>query len=102
MGISDQTKALELKEDSFQIYFERAYAKIELEDFQGAISDLTKAIEINPNFAEAYSLRGFSKGSGLGDRESACTDFKKSASLGDEYRINWLREEGAWCRNMPD
>ena len=29
-------------------------------------------------------------------------DFKKSASLGDEYRINWLREEGDWCKNMPN
>ena len=48
-------------------------------------------------------MRGFIKKESLNDSEGACTDFKKSASLGDKYRINWLRgEEGKWCRNMPD
>ena len=102
-AIADHTKSLELKEDSFQVYFDRAFAKVELKDFEGGISDLTKAIEINPNFSEAYSLRGFIRIESLNDRKGACTDFKKSASLDNEYQINWLRgEEGAWCRNMPD
>ncbi len=101
--ISDHSKSLELKKDSFQVYYERAYAKIETKDFEGAISDLSKAIAINPNFPEAYNLRGYSKGAGLNDKQGACSDFKKSASLGSEYRIKWLQgEEGAWCRNMPD
>ena len=102
-SIADLTKSIELKEDSFQVYFERAFAKISIQDFRGGVSDLTKAIEINPNFPEAYSLRGFIKKESLNDSEGACTDFKKSASLGNEYQINWLREEeGKWCRNMPD
>ncbi len=101
--ISDHSKSLELKKDSFQVYYERAYAKIEIKDFEGAISDLTKAIEINPNFPEAYSLRGYSKGAGLNDNQGACSDFKKSAALGSEFRIKWLQgEQGAWCRIMPD
>ena len=44
-------------------------------------------------------MRGFIKKESLNDLEGACTDFKKSASLGNEYQINWL---GKWCRNIPD
>ena len=47
---------------------------------------LEKAIEINPEHGNAYSNRSVSKGKGFGDEKGACNDFKKAASLGDEYR----------------
>ena len=36
----------------------RAFAKKELEDYQGAIEDITKAIEINPYSNRSISLEG--------------------------------------------
>ena len=62
---------------------------------------LEKAIEINPEHGNAYSNRSVSKGKGFGDEKGACNDFKKAASLGDEYRRQQLdSNEGNQCRNM--
>ena len=81
-------------------YYNRAIAKRNLEDYQGAISDYTMAIEIDPQFALAYNNRGFAKGAGIQDSNSACSDFKEAASLGYKPRIKWLNsQEDTWCRN---
>ena len=86
---------------NFLLVGQRSIANNELKDYQGAIADYNKAIAINPQDADAYGNRGITKGIGFSDDNGACDDFKKAASLGDEYRINWLNsEEGAWCRNM--
>ena len=85
----------------YDAYNNRGLAKSELNDYQGGIADYSKAIEINPQYAAAYSNRGITKGIGFSDDIGACDDFKKAASLGNEYRINWLNSaDGAWCRNM--
>ena len=42
-------------------YFNSGYDKAQVKDYYGAIADYTKVIEINPNLAEAYYNRGFSK-----------------------------------------
>ena len=82
-------------------YFNRAYDKAENGDHYGAISDYTKAIEIDPSYGLAYSNRGYTKGIGFGDDQGACDDFKKAASLGYQYRIDWLQTSAAtWCRDM--
>jgi tetratricopeptide (TPR) repeat protein len=41
--------------------YELALHKFKLNDFFAAILDCDKAIEINPNYSEAYSLRGSAK-----------------------------------------
>ena len=46
-----------------------------------AISNLNMAIKINPNYAEAYSLRGLVK-SFLGDGYGAISDYSKAIKLG--------------------
>ena len=100
-AIDDYDKAIEINPQNADAYNNRGVAKGNLEDYQGAIADYTKAIEIDPQHANAYGNRGFSKGVGFQDSDGACSDFKKAASLGLEYRINWLNsDEGAWCRNM--
>ncbi len=72
----------------------------DLKDYQGAIADYTKAIEISPQFALAFANRGDSKRR-LGNEKDACTDYKKSASLGYQGAAQWLNSAGgAWCRNM--
>ena len=62
------------------------YYDIGLEFFQkrenmDAISNLNMAIKINPNYAEAYSLRGTVK-SVLGDGYGAISDYSKAIKLG--------------------
>jgi len=99
-AIDDYNKAIEINPKDADAYYNRGNAKDELNDYQGAIADYSKAIEINPQNVAAYNNRGVAKGRSK-YFQSACDDFKKVASLGNEYRINWLNsEEGAWCRNM--
>ena len=62
------------------------YRDIGLKFFQkreniDAISNLNMAIKINPNYAEAYSLRGLVK-SFLGDKYGAISDYSKAIELG--------------------
>ena len=86
---------------SAQGYLDAGIEKGKSGDFQGSIADFNKAIEINPQDDDAYSNRGITKGIGFNDIQGACSDYKKAASLGNEYRITWLNsEDGAWCRNM--
>ena len=66
---------------SAEAYFDRAYAKSDLGDKQGAIADYNQAISINPQDANAWGARGLAK-SQLGDRYGACEDMRKSTSLG--------------------
>ena len=36
-----------------------------------------------------------------GDKENACSDYKKAISLGSASTENWLQTDGGtWCRNM--
>jgi tetratricopeptide (TPR) repeat protein len=59
----------------------RGSAKLKLEDYRGAIADLSKAIEINPNYIGAYYGRGGAKYF-LGDKNGACLDWSKAGELG--------------------
>ena len=100
-AISDATKVIEINPQYAEAYANRGLAKHNLEDYYGAMFDYTKAIELNPRYGLAYSNRGITKGIGFNDDEGACDDFKKAASLGYQYRINWLEtSEGKWCKDM--
>lgn len=86
-------EAIKLNPTVAQIYFNRGTVKSNSFDFVGAIKDYDKAIEINPNYMEAYGNRGNAKinvFTSKGNLEptseqtkSACEDFEKSISLGD-------------------
>jgi tetratricopeptide (TPR) repeat protein len=65
-------------------YFNRAVAKLNLQDYRGAIVDFTKAIELNPNFAEVYFHRGMCKAI-LEDYRGAIVDFTKAIGLNPNY-----------------
>ena len=100
-AISDSKKALEINPQYSKAYAVSGLAKHDLQDYYGAISDYTKAIEIDPSYGLAYSNRGYTKGIGFNDEQGACDDFKKAASLGYQYRIDWLQTSAAtWCRDM--
>ena len=57
-------------------------AKYALQDYYGAITDYTKAIGLDPEDSYAYYFRGLAKDV-LGYSNGACSDWEKSAELGD-------------------
>ena len=62
--------------------------------------DIDKAISIEPNFADSYAYRGDVKAR-QNDMEDACSNYKKSASLGYEPSAEWLKsDQGSWCRDL--
>lgn len=46
-AIADYSKAIELKPDNADAYYNRGNSKILLKDYNGAITDYSKAIELN-------------------------------------------------------
>ena len=91
-ALSDYNKALELNPQQIYFYMNRALTKINLEDYQGAITDLTKALEI-PSAApddlithsDAYYNRGNAREK-LNDLDGACSDWRKAAEVDPEYK----------------
>lgn len=52
-----------------------------LKNYEAAIQDYSRVIEAKHNLAEAHYLRGQAEAR-LGDKDSACVDWKKAAELG--------------------
>jgi len=65
---------------SAEAYFYRAYAKNDLGDKQGAISDYNQAIAISPQKATTYYNRGIVK-SALGDKQGAIADYNQAIAI---------------------
>ena len=65
-------------------YFNKAFNKAELKDFQGAIADYNKAIEINSIYSNAFAGRGDSK-TELKDYQGAIEDYTKAIELNPNY-----------------
>lgn len=56
-------------------YFWRSVAKINLEDYEGAMADASKALELNPFITDAYEVRGVAR-QNLGDNNGAIEDYR--------------------------
>lgn len=65
-------------------YFNKAFNKAELKDYQGAIEDYTKSIELNTNYSDAFVGRGDSKVE-LKDYLGAIGDYTKAIELNPKY-----------------
>jgi tetratricopeptide (TPR) repeat protein len=74
-------------------YCNRGNAKNCLEDYKGAIVDLTKAIALDPSMAQAYSNRGLAK-LGLEDDNGALADCNKAIELDPDLA------EAYYCRGF--
>ena len=79
-ALVDFGKAIELKPDSFDAYFERGMAYMNKKATELAVTDLSKAVELNPNSAAAWATRGdaFEK---KGDAAKAKADYQKAVAL---------------------
>ena len=61
-------------------YYETALSNITEDDADNAVANLGKAIELNPNYVEAYMMRGLIYGS-LHEFDKAIADFEKVVEL---------------------
>jgi|GEM_PF-2709510 len=79
------TKAIEIKPDYADAYFQAAKCKFYLGKQTQAIEYFTKSIQLKADLApEAYYYRGLCK-SNSRDKDGACLDFSKAVSLGNTY-----------------
>ena len=81
-AIADYTKVIELDPSNADVYISRGSSYNDIEKFDLALGDFNKAIELEPENARAYNNRGWAK-KGLGDKNGACKDWKKSKKLGN-------------------
>ena len=77
-------KAIEIKPDYIEAYFNRGLVYVDLADFQQAIKDFTRAIEIKPDFAEAYLSRGTAY-YGSGNYQQAIREYNKALELKPDF-----------------
>jgi len=87
-------KAIQLKPDYADAYYNRGNAKYDLKDYTGAIADYNKAIQLNPDDAKAYNNRGGAKNN-LKDYTGAIADYNKAIQLKPDYAKYYFNRGGA-------
>jgi tetratricopeptide (TPR) repeat protein len=80
-ALADFTKAIQLQPSFTFAYYNRAYMKTLLQDFDGAMKDYDTALRLNADFAEALYNEGFLLYY-LNNRQQACANFSKAGELG--------------------
>ena len=78
-AIDDLSKAIQLKPDSTDAYYNRGIAYFRNSEVDKAIDDLSKAIQLKPDSADAYYNRGIVQLS-LQNWEEAKTDLTTAAN----------------------
>jgi len=77
------------KRQTAEAYLYRAYARDDLGDKQGAISDYNQAITFNPQYAIAYYNRGNAR-SDLGDKKEAITDYSHAIAINPRFAAAYI------------
>lgn len=102
-AIKDFDKAIELEKDDsilYHYYNNRAWSKYYIGKLKEGLIDDGKSIELNQEYMNSFHTRGLIK-HGLGDMKGACSDMKKSLSLGSEESKEWFKgKDRSWCLNM--
>ncbi|MFB2937866.1 tetratricopeptide repeat protein [Aerosakkonemataceae cyanobacterium BLCC-F154] len=78
-AIADFDLAINLNQQDYRTYFNRACANQRISNYTAAIQDLTIALQLNPNYAEAYANRGVAYYK-LGNEQLALLDLQKAAN----------------------
>jgi len=78
--IHDYTKAIQLKPDYADAYYNRGVTRNRMGDNSGAISDFDRAIKLRPLFVEAFIQRGIARYL-TGELTKALTDYNRAIKL---------------------
>lgn len=70
-------------------FFLQAQAQIDREEYDNAIATLNQALNLNPNYSEAYALRGFAQAR-LGKGSAALADSEQAIRLDPENARSYL------------
>lgn len=82
-AIDDFSKAIQLTEDEYQLFFFRGNAYLQANDFTNALADLNFFLDKRPDHSSAINQRGLVK-TRQENLEDACEDFRRSKELGNE------------------
>lgn len=97
-AVDTYTKALEQIKDNANLYVDRARAKIELGDLDGALDDINKGLEVNEEAwlyverATIYNMKG--------ETELALEDYKKATSL--KPNIDFAKDSATDLETQPE
>ena len=58
------TRAIEAKDDNLYAFGQRAIARMNLRDFDGAVADTDVLIEMQPDNAFSYNIKGYALSQG--------------------------------------
>ncbi len=90
-SISAYDRAISLKPDYADAYYDRGVAKGELGHYEDAIANFDEAIRLKPDYADAYYDRGVAKGE-LGQHEDAIADFDEAIRLKPDYAEAYIHK----------
>jgi lipoprotein NlpI len=82
--IQGYNKAISLKPDNAETYYNRGIAFSKIGQYQNAIKDYNEAISLKPDYAEAYNNRGIIYGQ-HGQYQLAIEDFNKVISMKPDH-----------------
>ena len=77
--------------DSADLYYRRGLSRLQLQESEAALQDLSKAIELNGQLADAWYVRGnlYAQQS---DQTRALNDYKKAVELNPEHAAAWYNQ----------
>ena len=96
-ALKSVSRAIEIDSEIPKFHFNRAIIRHNMKDLDGAMTDLTRILELDENYSDALRQRG-SLFAELGIVPSACADWKKASSLGDEQSTYYLQANSEVCK----
>ncbi|MDR9894100.1 tetratricopeptide repeat protein [Aetokthonos hydrillicola Thurmond2011] len=88
-AIASYDKAVEIKPDYHQAWFNRGFALGELRRNEEAIASYDKAVEIKPDYHQAWNNRGFALRQ-LRRYEEAIASYDKAVEIKPDYHQAWF------------
>ena len=96
-ALKSVSRAIEIDSEIPKFYLNRAIIRHNMKDLDGAMTDLTTILNRDENHSGALRVRG-SIYAELGIIPSACADWKKASSLGDEQSTYYLQANSEVCK----
>ena len=96
-ALKSVSRAIEIDSEIPKFYLNRAIIRHNMKDLDGAMTDLTTILDRDENHSDALRIRG-SIYAELVIVPSACADWKKASSLGDEQSTYYLQANSEVCK----